>query len=66
PLVLAEAGLLRGKEVTGHPSIKAEIEEAGGKFVDKPFVKTSNNIISGKTHFQMDQFMPELLRLIKS
>jgi len=65
PLVLAEAGLLKDKEVTGHPSIKSDMEKAGAVFVDKPFIFTSTSIFSGKTHFQMDQIMPELLRLIK-
>ncbi len=65
PLVLAEAGLLKGMEITGHPSIQTEIEKFGAKYVDKPYVRVSDNIISGKTHFQIDQFIPEVLKFIR-
>lgn len=65
PLLLAEAGLLYGKEITGHPSIKEEIESKGAKYVDLPYIRSSENIMSGKTHFQIDQMMPEMLRFLE-
>ncbi|MEM3227318.1 MAG: DJ-1/PfpI family protein, partial [Thermoplasmata archaeon] len=36
PLILAEAGLLSNKKVTGHPSIKDEIERKNAIYVDVP------------------------------
>lgn len=65
PLLLAEAGLLKGKEVTGHPSIKAEVEKAGATFVDSPVVRTSDTILTGRTHYDLASFMPELVRLLR-
>ena len=65
PLLLAEAGLLDGKEITGHPSIKGEIESRGAKYVYLPYIRSSRNIMSGKTHFQIDHLIPEMLRFIR-
>lgn len=65
PLLLGEAGMLDGKEITGHPSIETELIKWHAKYVDSPVVRTSKNIISGKTHFQIAQFMPEILKIIR-
>jgi protease I len=65
PLILAEAGLLANKKIAGHPSIKGEIERKGAIYVDLPVIRTSDTILSAKTHFQMAQFLPELLRFIR-
>jgi protease I len=46
PQVLAKAGLLRGKTLTGYPGIEAEIREAGGNFVDREVVVDGNLITS--------------------
>ncbi len=65
PLILAEAGLLANKKVTGHPSIKDEIERKNAIYVDIPVIRTSDHILSAKTHFQMHLFMPQLLEFIR-
>ncbi|MHB1441047.1 MAG: DJ-1/PfpI family protein [Cuniculiplasma sp.] len=65
PLLLGEAGLLNGMEITGHPSIEKDLVKWHAKYVDSPVVRSSRNIISGKTHFQFAQFMPEILKIIK-
>lgn len=65
PLLLAEAGLLYSKEITGHPSIKEEIELKGAKYVDLPYVRSSKNILSGKTHLHIDQMMRGILRFLE-
>jgi intracellular protease, PfpI family len=46
PQVLASAGLLQGKTLTGYSGIQGEIEQAGGKFVDKEVVVDGNLITS--------------------
>ncbi|MCL4343317.1 MAG: DJ-1/PfpI family protein [Candidatus Thermoplasmatota archaeon] len=66
PLLLGEAGLLRGNEVTGHPSIKSEVEKAGATFVDSPVVRTSDQVLSGRTHYDLDEFIPELMNFYRS
>ncbi|MCL4349978.1 MAG: DJ-1/PfpI family protein [Candidatus Thermoplasmatota archaeon] len=65
PLLLAQAGLLKGREVTGHPSIKTEVEKAGATFVDTPVVHTSDTILTGRTHYDLASFMPELVKLLR-
>ena len=66
PLLLGEAGLLRGREITGHPSIKPEVEKAGATFVDSPVVWTSDRVLSGRTHYDLDEFIPELVNFYRS
>ncbi len=66
PLLLAEAGLLNGRKITGHASIKPEMESAGATYMDLPVVRTSDHILSGRTHFDLDVFMPEFMKLVKS
>ncbi|MEM0288145.1 MAG: DJ-1/PfpI family protein [Nitrososphaerota archaeon] len=66
PLLLGEAGLLKGKSVTGHFSIRQAIEKFGANYVDAPVVKSSDNIFTGRTHLDMAQFMPNLMKEILS
>ena len=37
--VLAAAGLISGKTVTGHPHVMVEVERNGGKYANKPAVR---------------------------
>lgn len=46
PQMLAAAGLLEGKTITGYHKIKGEMLEAGADFVDKPVVIDANLITS--------------------
>lgn len=46
PQVLAKAGILRGKTLTGYSGIQEEIQQAGGTFVDKEVVVDGNLITS--------------------
>jgi protease I len=46
PQMLAAAGLLGGKRITGYYKIEDEMKEAGAEFVDEPVVKTGNLITS--------------------
>lgn len=66
PLLLGEAGLLGGKNVTGHSSIKPAMERLGANYVDSPVVRSSDNILTGRTHFDLAIFMPEFMRVIRS
>jgi protease I len=66
PLLLAEAGLLKGMRVTGHPTIRSEVENAGAIFVDSPVIRSSETIITARTHFDLSEFMPEFIKVIKS
>jgi protease I len=66
PLLLAEAGLLKERKITGHPTIKSAVENAGAMFVDLPVVRSSETIITARTHFDLSEFMPEFINIIKS
>jgi protease I len=66
PLLLAEAGLIDGMKIAGHPTIKPQIEKAGATYLDLPLVKSSEQLISARTHFDLNIFMPEFLREIRS
>jgi protease I len=46
PQVLISANLLEGKNVTGFPSIKDDLKNAGGNYLDDPVVVDGNLITS--------------------
>lgn len=48
PQLLAAAGLLKGRTLTGAPEIAEEIRQAGGTFVDRSVVVDRNLITSRK------------------
>ncbi|MBD2846928.1 type 1 glutamine amidotransferase [Paenibacillus sp. IB182496] len=48
PQVLAEAGLLRGRTLTGYPGIADEIREAGGHYEDREVI-VDGNLITSRT-----------------
>ena len=45
--VLITLGILKGKSVTGSPSIKVDIENAGAKYFNEPVV-VDGNLVSGR------------------
>ncbi len=46
PQMLASAGLLRGKHITGYHKIREEMLEAGANFTDEPVIIDANLITS--------------------
>ena len=46
PWLLVEAGVLKGREITSWPSLKTDIENAGGTRVDREVAKDGNLITS--------------------
>lgn len=48
PQVLASAGILDGRSVTGFFTIRREIRQAGGRFVNRPVARDGNLITSRK------------------
>lgn len=48
PQVLASAGLLEGRTATSYHSVRKEVLEAGGTFLDQPVVVDGNLITSRK------------------
>ncbi|MBB3108489.1 protease I [Paenibacillus phyllosphaerae] len=46
PLLLQKAGLIHGRNITAYPGLHAELNDAGGRFIDKPVVVDENWITS--------------------
>ena len=60
PQVLASAGLLKGRTLTGYPEIADEIRGAGATFVDKEVV-VDNNLITSRTPDDEPAFIQETI-----
>ncbi len=60
PCVLISAEVLRGKRVTGVSSIRDDIINAGGEFVNEPMVR-DGNIITARGPEDLPVFMREIL-----
>lgn len=56
PQLLAAAGILEGKAVTGWPGIKKEMLSSGARFVNKA-VWVDGNVITGKEAKDVDRFI---------
>lgn len=60
--LLISAGLVRGKNISGYYSIKDDIENAGGTFLDAPFV-TDGKIVTSPHYRYLGHWMKEVLRV---
>jgi protease I len=63
--MLVEAGAVRGKKLTSWPSLKTDIRNAGGEWVDQPVVVDVGLVTSRKPD-DIPAFNRELLSLIAS
>lgn len=59
PQMLAAAGLLNGRTLTGYPKIKNEMTAAGATFVDEPVV-VDGNLITSRVPEDIPLFNEEL------
>ena len=64
PWLLVEADLIRGKKVTGWPSIWTDLKNAGGNVVDEAAV-TDGNIVTSRNPDDVEPFTEALIRLIE-
>lgn len=60
PWVLISAGVVRGKRVTGAVSVKDDVENAGGEFVDLPVV-VDGNLVTARSSQELPAFIQEVL-----
>jgi protease I len=60
PWLLVEAGVLRGRTITSWPSLKTDIENAGGTWVDKP-VQVDQKLITSRKPEDLKQFSARLI-----
>jgi protease I len=64
PWLLIEADLVRGKRVTGWPSIWTDLKNAGATVVDEPAV-TDCNIVTSRRPDDVAQFTDALIALVE-
>ena len=64
PWLLVEAGLVDGRTVTGWPSIRTDLRNAGAKVVDRPAV-TDGNIVTSRNPDDVAAFTTALIELVE-
>lgn len=62
--VLAAAGLVRGKVVTGHPHVRIEVDRSGGTYADKPAVR-DGRFITAQSWRAHPEFYRELFACLE-
>lgn len=63
PWVLADAGVLDGRDVTSVGSIRKDLENAGARWADKPVV-TDKGIVTSRTPKDLEQFSAKVIEEI--
>lgn len=62
--MLISAKVVKGRKISGYYSIKDDIENAGGIYVDAPFV-TDKNIVTSPHYKYLGDWMKEVIRIYK-
>jgi len=60
PWTLVEAGVLRGRTITSWPSLRTDIENAGGKWVDEEVV-VDNGLVSSRRPDDLPAFCAKIV-----
>ncbi len=63
PWTLVEAGALKGRKVTSWPSLKTDIENAGGTWVDEEVV-TDNGLVTSRKPADLPAFCKKMIEEI--
>src|SRR5690606_36336389 len=62
--LLVEADCVRGRTLTSWPSVRRDVENAGGKWVDRELVE-DGNLITSRTPDDLDSFCEGMLRVLQ-
>lgn len=62
--LLISAGVVKGRKISGYYSIKDDINNAGGTFVDAPFV-TDGHVVTSPHYKHLGPWMAEVLRVAR-
>ena len=65
PWLLIEADVVRGRRVTGWPSIRTDLRNAGGEVVDEEAV-TDGNIVTSRNPDDIPAFTEALIALVET
>ena len=63
PWLLIEAGIVRGRKVTGWASVRTDVRNAGGIWVDEPVVQ-DGPLITSRRPADLDPFTDRILRAL--
>ncbi|MDQ8757499.1 type 1 glutamine amidotransferase domain-containing protein [Sphingosinicella sp. LHD-64] len=64
PWLLAEADLIRGRTVTGWPSVRTDLSNAGAEVVDQPAV-TDGNLVTSRKPEDIPAFTDAFIDLVE-
>lgn len=64
PWMLIEAGVVRGREVTSWPSLRTDLENAGGVWKDQE-VATDNAVITSRNPGDLDAFVAKIIEEVE-
>lgn len=64
PWLLVEADAVRDRQVTSYKSIKTDVSNAGGHWVDKPVVN-DNGIITSRSPKDLDAFVGKIIEEVQ-
>jgi protease I len=64
PLVLAAAGVLKGRRTSAYPALEPDVKAAGAQFVDSEAV-IDGNMISARAWPDLPAWMREFIRLLR-
>ncbi|MFW0789796.1 type 1 glutamine amidotransferase domain-containing protein [Gordonia sp. CPCC 205333] len=62
PWILVEADVVAGRTLTSYPSVRTDIRNAGGNFVDKPVVVDSG-LVSSRRPDDLPQFCAKIVEV---
>ena len=64
PWTLVEAGVLQGRTITSFPSLRTDVENAGGTWVDEE-VHVDNGLVSSRTPDDLPAFCEKLVEELR-
>lgn len=65
PLLLVEVDAVKGREVTSYPSVRTDLVNAGGRWVDKPVV-VNGGVITSRNLGDVDAFVAKIIEVVEA